>query len=56
MMFLWLFSLWVGLVVANYIYQYFTKKDWKKAYEISYYQIIPFVLIGVMSLGIETTH
>ena len=44
---LWLIAIWVGLTIGNYVYQYFTKKDWKKAYDISYNQIVPFVVIGI---------
>ena len=30
----------IGLIAANYTFQFFTKREWKKAFERSYFQMI----------------
>jgi hypothetical protein len=34
------FMLWVGVSVGNFLYQKFTKKDWNRASEISFFQAV----------------
>lgn len=38
-----IFYIWIGLVIGNYLYQFFDNKNWIEAFKISYFQGI-FVL------------
>ena len=45
-----LLFLYSGVILANYMFAYFGDKNFKKAFDISFYQIVPLVTIVVIAV------
>ena len=46
-----LLELAIGFTIGNFVYQMITgKRDWKRAFEISYFQAIAFLAVWLRSL------
>lgn len=46
-----LLNILLGLIIGNFVVQYFGKKDWREAFKISYFQSIPILLIAVLHVN-----
>jgi len=41
----------LGLSIGNYFYQFLNDKDWKKAFERSYFQMVACLLCWMIAAG-----
>jgi hypothetical protein len=46
------FSVWIGLTIVNFLYQAGEKQNWRRATEVSLYQLYALVVFVFVMVGV----